>query len=294
MSTVKILSWNINGRVRQAQARQLAAVLEREADIVALQEVTLGNYDGWTDGLTAAGFSVLSTVDLVALPYPPPGEDGLYPSPPFPPGFKEQVRRKNFNLVAARHPISALPGLSFEESEAELAFPEKHLASRVIVDGLAIDVHNTHLPPGVSRGMVKVHHFEAIRRRVDTSAGNARILCGDFNAPIGEDADGPVIQTWGSWPEGEDRDRWIEAERTLFTNPAMRDVYRLIHQGATEFPASHRTGPKQTPHRYDFIFAPEELRPCSCEYLTEWLEATEERKRLSDHAAVEAELSPVP
>lgn len=287
---MKVVSWNVNGRVRQAQSRQLAAVLERDPDVVALQEVTLGNHEPWCEGLSAAGFSVLSTVDLIGLPYPPP-EDGAYPSPPFPPRFKDQIKRKNFNLLAARQPIAALPGLSFADpEEARFAFPEKYLVGRVSIKGRAVEVHNTHLPPGVSRGMVKVHHFETIRRRIDESSGKPRILCGDFNAPVSENAKGPVIQTWGGWPKGEDKKRWTEAETRLLSNPGMRDVYRVVHEGATEFPASHHTGPKQIPHRYDYIFASKELKPVCCHYMTDWLEGNDERKRLSDHAAVEAEI----
>jgi endonuclease/exonuclease/phosphatase family metal-dependent hydrolase len=287
---MRIVSWNVNGRTQQAQARQLAALLEREPDVVALQEVTHGSYESWRRGLSEAGLSVLSTLDLVALPYPPP-ENGAYPSPPFPPGFTKHVKRKNFNLLAHRGAIDLLPGLQFKDpAEAQLAFPEKHLAGRLLLDGTAVEVHNTHLPPGVSRGMVKVHHFEAIRQRIDESRGTPRILCGDFNAPISEDVDGPVIQTWGSWPKGPDSERWIKAEVAALANPQMRDVYRALHVGATEFPASHHTGPSRTPHRYDFIFASEELKPTRCRYLTDWLEATDERSRLSDHAAVEADL----
>ena len=66
---MKIVSANVNGRVKSAARRQLDAVLEQDADVVALQEVTTGNYSDWCQGLTQAGYSVLSTVDLLALPY---------------------------------------------------------------------------------------------------------------------------------------------------------------------------------------------------------------------------------
>jgi endonuclease/exonuclease/phosphatase family metal-dependent hydrolase len=287
---MRVLTWNVNGRVGAALARQLSAVLEREPDVIALQEVTRRSYPGWSEALMPAGYSVLSTRELVAMPYPPPGTEG-YPSPPFPPGYRHQLRRKNFNVLASRYPIAALRGLSFDDAdEAAFAFPEKHLAGRILVDGTEVDVHNTHLPPGVSRGMIKVHHFEAIRRRVDGSAQRPRVLCGDFNAPGRENSDGPLFHTWGGWPGAEDQERWFEAETRLLTNPSMPDVYRAVHEGAEVFPASHHTGPKRTPHRYDYIFASKELRPESCDYLTAWLEPSDERKRLSDHAAVEADL----
>jgi exonuclease III len=54
---VKLLSWNVSGRVKNAARRQLDTVLERDADVIALQEVTAGNYPDWCSGLTGAGYS---------------------------------------------------------------------------------------------------------------------------------------------------------------------------------------------------------------------------------------------
>ncbi len=64
---MKVLSWNVNGRVKGAARRQLDAVLNRDPDVIALQEVTRGNYAVWCSGLTSAGYSVRSTVDFVSL-----------------------------------------------------------------------------------------------------------------------------------------------------------------------------------------------------------------------------------
>src|SRR4051794_36947107 len=110
---MKVLSCNVNGRVRAALDRQMTRVLERKPDIVALQEVTMGSYAGWCRGLTRAGYSVVSTVDLVALPYP----SGPYVTPPFPPRRGRQIERKYFNLTAARHPVAMLSGLSFDDPD---------------------------------------------------------------------------------------------------------------------------------------------------------------------------------
>lgn len=68
---MKLLSWNVNGRVGDAARRQSDAVLDRSPDLIALQEVTPGSYEPWCEDLTSAGYAVLSTIDLVALPYPP-------------------------------------------------------------------------------------------------------------------------------------------------------------------------------------------------------------------------------
>ena len=288
---IKILSANVNGRVGDAAKRQLDAVIKQQPDVVGLQEVTNGNYRDWCHGLTRAAYSIVSTVDLVALPYPPPP----YPSPPFPrriAGGQDQIQRTNFNLLAARHPIAALPGLSFANPEEQrFGFPEKYVAGRVTVGGLEVDIHNAHVPPGINRGVVKVHAFEAIRRRVDEVRGKPRVLCGDFNAPWNEDADGPLIERQRGWPE-QTKQRWVDAERGVIANPEMRDVYRDVHEQGQRFPASYFTGRgyPMTPHRYDYIFACHDFETRSCEYLARWLERDDHGRRLSDHAPVVAEL----
>ncbi len=293
---MKLLSCNLSGRIQPTLGRQLVGVLAREPDILALQEVTSGTYAQWCRGLLDAGYSVLANVDLVGLPYPKPP----YFSPPFPrkvPGRSigqvGQINRRYFNLSAARHPIAMLPGLSFEDrEEMRFAFPEKYLAAKVIVDGVEIDVHNAHLPPGVSSGLIKVHAFEAIRRRVDADAQIARVLCGDFNAPVQEDADGPISHSGGPWSESE-QERWKLAEKRIVDNPDMRDAYRDVHERGRPLPSSHFTGHVDggTGHRYDHIFTSPEIHTQSCCYLSEWLEGNEVHGRLSDHAPVEAELS---
>lgn len=65
---MRVLSWNVNGRVRNALGRQLKKMVERSPDIAALQEVTRGSYAAWCEGLTSEGYSVVSSVDLLALP----------------------------------------------------------------------------------------------------------------------------------------------------------------------------------------------------------------------------------
>jgi endonuclease/exonuclease/phosphatase family metal-dependent hydrolase len=245
--------------------------------------------------MPATRLSPISTFSRFPYPEPP------YVSPPFPrrvPGGPieqvGQINRKYFNLSAARHPIAILPGLSFENhEEMRFAFPEKYLAARVVVDGVEIDVHNAHLPPGVSRGLIKVHAFEAIRRRIDADTHTARLLCGDFNAPVEEDAAGPISQSSGPWSES-DQERWKLAEKRIVDSLHMRDVYRDVHERGVPLPFSHFTGrsDRRTGHRYDHIFASSEIRTESCAYLSEWLEANDVGGGLSDHAPVEAELSP--
>jgi endonuclease/exonuclease/phosphatase family metal-dependent hydrolase len=259
---MKLISWNVNGRVADACAAQINTVLERAADVLALQELTRQSYAQWCDALLAAGFSVVSTIDLVSVPYPEPS-----------------IKRKYFNAIAARGAIAPRPGLHFPDpDEARLAFPEKYVAARIVLDGLELEVHNAHVPPGSTRGVIKPQAFHAIRRRTD-QVTVPHVLCGDFNTPRHEDVG--HVTTWA--PLGPGRAYWDAAERSVMDNPKLRDIYRERHQGSDPFPVSHYTG--TTARRYDHIYASEQLHFTTCTYHQAWLE-----DRLSDHAAVEADL----
>jgi len=263
---IRVLSWNVNGRVRGTLQQQLECVLAEAPDVLALQEVTLNSYEDWWQGLLAAGYSVASNVELSRLPYPDV-------DPP--------VRRKYLNVTATRGRIATLPGLSFSDpGQARLAFPEKYLVTRISLGALAVDVHNAHLPPGSSRGELKMQAFQAIRRRIDEPTSVPRVLCGDFNTPQAEDDES--VTTWASSHPAL-RDEWDAAERGVLAHPKLRDLYREQHPPSEPYPASHYT--RGIRRRYDHIYASDELQAVGCRYITDWLE-----ERLSDHAPVEADL----
>lgn len=285
---MKLFSWNVQGRVGDSLQRQIGCVRSRDPDVIALQEVTGMSLPVWQDELLSAGYSVLSSIDLLTAPYPaPPYETPPFPKPRRP--VQDPIRRRFFNLVAARYPLTRIDGLSYDDpDEARFAFPEKHLAAAIRIDGTIVELHNTHLPPGVTRGLIKVHAFDAIRRRMSAAKG-PKILCGDFNAPEDENEEGPLHSHGAGWPK-DIVERWRVAEQALFSMPDMRDVYRPFHKPGTQMPVSHETGrgERLTPHRYDFIFASAEFHTESCEYLSTWLKRDHDGWRPSDHAPVEA------
>lgn len=264
-----MLSWNVNGRVDAGRTAQIAAVLDREPDVIALQELTANTYPVWSEALLAAGYSTISSIDLLRAPYA-----DVVPA----------VTRKYFNGLAVRGTIAALPGLAFPDpEEARLAFPEKYIAARVTLNAGTYEIHNAHLPPGSSRGIVKAQAFRAIRRRTDLAIGRV-VLCGDFNTPQHEDADG--LTTWAS-SHPRHFEEWDSAEREVLENPALRDIYRLTRHASAPFAYSHLT--RGTKRRYDHIYASPALSPITCVYHVQWL-----LDRLSDHAAVEADLEATP
>ena len=275
-AAVKVVSWNVKGGLRGDRSRarrQLELLVERDPDVIALQEITEDNYPAWDAGLRAAGYVLTSGLDLVRAPYPPP---------PYHPDSRtsSQIHRLYFNLIASRTGCEELPGLGWEDpTEAATAFPEKYLAAQIELDGRVVSIHNAHLPPGKTRGIFKVHHFEAIARRIDAETGPT-ILCGDFNAPLLEDEEGPNVTgrsardaPRGGWSELYDR--WNAAEERVLTHPHLRDAYRAVRKPGDPFPVSHYTGNpsrKMGTKRYDYIFVSEHFETERCIYLTDWLD----------------------
>jgi endonuclease/exonuclease/phosphatase family metal-dependent hydrolase len=265
MGPMHVFSWNVNGRLGKAADAQIEQVLELAPDVIALQELTSRSYPAWSARLLAAGYSVASTIDLVGVPYPM---------------TEPQIHRKYFNLTATRMPVAPLPGLAFEDpAQAELAFPEKYLAVAVRLPSRPIEIHNAHLPPGSTRGVIKIQAFDAIRKRVDRRPSLPRILCGDFNTPQAEDD--ASLTTWAS--AHPDVVNWDAAERLILEHPELRDVYRECRHDGEPFAYSHLT--RGTPRRYDHIFVSPEFQAVRCRYITDWLV-----KKLSDHAPLEADL----
>lgn len=263
---MKILSWKVSGQLGALARPQIDAVIERDPDVLALQEASLGNYDDWCESLMAAGYSIVSAIDLVGVPYPEM-------APP--------IRRRYFNLIATRREIAPLKGLKFEDPEQlAVAFPEKYLAARVLVDGIPVEIHTADVPPSETLGLIKVHALQAIRRRVDESSDRPLVLCGDFMTPRSEDENG--VTTWAG-THAKYNEEWKDAELAILEHPVLRDVYREVHEPGTPFAVSKDT--RGTPHRYDHIYASPQLETVSCVYLGDWL-----TEKLSEHAPVEAEL----
>jgi endonuclease/exonuclease/phosphatase family metal-dependent hydrolase len=274
MTQLTLLTWNVNGRTEEAAERQIAEVIDIDPDVVALQEITGGSVDRWRDSLLGSGYSVL-TSDL----------ELLKASGPFMPHTGSRFKkRKNLNLIASKHPIASLPGLSLDDPIE--GFPEKYLAARIAIDGAAIDVHDVHTPPGASVKMLKVDYWEAMLRRINEPTGAARVLCGDFNSPWSEDDGG----TFGfpDRTDDEDGQRWTKAELGFLDHPEMRDIYLAQHRRGQPFPISYFRGHHGTGEcRYDRIYGSPEFdhELCRCEYRTDLL-----RAGLSDHAPVVAKL----
>lgn len=263
----KLISWNTAHR-RKKIAAQVAALEQSHPDVVALQEVTIGNLPHLQAALREAGF--VACVSTVAAGSGP---------------------RRYGCLIASRHslePISPLP----------LPWPEKTCSARLRLPSGSVDIYTVHIPPGSTNGWVKIEAFEAVYTGLTGRGDRPRVLCGDFNSPKEELADGTVV-TWAESvrPDGTVRcrkrirggegARWDAGERNViagFGPLGMRDVYRQLHgYESSAYSWVLRRGEKTVRRRFDHIFASQELRATSCEYVHDW-----RRAELSDHSAIEA------
>lgn len=276
---MRIVTWNVQESGRGRVPAQLEALLERGADLLALQAVSLGGYEAWRVGLGQAGYSVLSSVELLPVPYPPP---------PYPKGIKQrQIKRGGCHLTAARHPIVKLPGLQFDDpEERRLAFPEKYVAAEVDLSDRVIEVHNAGAPPGSSRRILKPQALAAVARRLEVRPELPQILCGDFNMPQPEREGEPARTFAEFYPDLEAM--WDAAERGILEHPRLRDAYKQVRKPGDPWPYSHRVHNSKDPkeRRYDHIYVSNDFEVRACRYLVDWL-----TRGLSDHAGVEADLA---
>jgi exonuclease III len=256
---VRLISWNVQRRVRDGLRRQVEAVASRAPDLVALQEVTATTGPLLKDQLPELGLAhVAASLDLVAE------------------ARADRRRERSGVLLASRWPFRLIP-----PTEPDLPWPERVLSAVVSSPWGPLEVHAAYIPnvatgPAVGRPWLKAETFEAIFARLAGRSPRPRILCGDFNVPLAEEPDGTIV------PFGRPG-RQADAELAILRDLGrfdLGDVYRALHgYSVQEFSWYGQV----RGYRLDHIFASRSLNPAECRYLHEFRQA-----RLSDHSPVEA------
>jgi exonuclease III len=285
-----VISWNIRaGRHLQAK---LEAILSRNPDLFALQEVTQEGAAYIKQNLK--GYFVTDTLDYSS-------------SPSFPSKERWGV------LIASRWKFSVLSPLKRPELQKvwprdlinivqDMFHPERFLAVKVDSPWGHIEALSAHIRPASSHkpatnptGWIKVYMIEAIYQRLAHESSSPRILCGDFNTPKEEIAEGHC-RTWakltkkGSFTaqRGYDSRLWDETERKIISGLAnfdLPDTYRLVNGYGNVRDFSYYA--RGNGRRYDHIFASRSLFATKCGYLHSLREAG-----LSDHSPIEATFRP--
>lgn len=252
---MRLLSWNVAGRT-VLQTRQAEAVGRREADIVCLQEIRPSTIGLWARALASDGLGFcLDSGEF---------RDG----------------RRLFNLTASRWELHDLPAVGAPQ-------PERVLSTLIDTHVGPIELHNAHVPPAPSNGLVKVETCEALFERLARPSINRRVLCGDLNTPRLETDEGEVETFASNHPNVEAR--WDAAERSLLTGLEewdLRDAFRGLN-GYDRRDVSwvmHTRSRRRAAHRLDHVLASADMYVVACDYLHDWREAG-----LSDHSAIEAD-----
>ena len=280
---MKIISWNLNGRVR-CVADQLRALHRRSPDVVAVQEVRESTLSNLQAGF--ARFGLVHCADSL---------EGANPR------RKPAGPRRIGVMVASRWPLEVL-------SAPPIQWQERLLSVRVSMPRAHAEVHTTHVPPGATNGWTKIYILEQLFEAFCRTSRHPRILCGDFNLPWEELMNGEIITcgqrelpdgSWivkeRNWRDPQDRvhseRRWDKAERNImqgWPEGGFRDVYRFLHvqPGQAYRPDKSwltRRGRKEFKRRFDHIFACSRVQPVHCSYLHSFRE-----RGLSDHSPIEA------
>ncbi len=264
MTELRLLSWNVAGRVVRV-AEQAAAVVAVEADVVCLQEVTPTTVPIWREALASCGLSeVRSTLDDWIVGEPPP--EG----------------RRLAVLTASHWSLSDL-------SVAHPPWAERLLSVRV-ASGRRFELHNLHSPISQKPGAVKLRTHRALAAALSRQRDLPQLVVGDLNTPRRELPDG---RTWSFARDARGRLRpdrgegWERAELALLRgleSHGLRDVFRELH-GYARQEQSWVYPRRRSGYRLDHLIASREFAPLACEYLHQAREAG-----LSDHAPLMVEL----
>lgn len=253
-----LLSWNVAGR-RGVLDEQIAAVARREPDLVCLQEIRPSTVGAWRAGLAAAGLEhALDSAGFLG-------------------------RRRLFNLTASRWELTELPAIGAPQ-------PERVVSAVGETPYGQIEIHNAHVPPAPSNGLIKVETCEALWERLARPCERHRVLCGDLNTPRYETEHGELETFASNHPDHEAR--WDAAERGLLVGLAewdLRDAFRDLN-GYDRRDVSwvmHTRARRKAAHRLDHVLASAGLGAVACDYIHGWREAG-----LSDHSAIEAAFRP--
>lgn len=254
---INLLTWNVNRSSIDHLHEQLAAIYDCNPDILALQEV---------------GVEASRKPRYILRQHGYPYVAHSHEFRPDNPGNSSGI------AFASRWPFRVLAPETFE-------MPYQHQALSAVFHtpvGL-VEGHSVHVLPGRGYGIEKVEMFEGVYEALAIEdPPKFRFLCGDFNSPKEETADGEVTVF------GTD-ERKIAAERSVIVDLAeydLPDVYRELNgYGDDAYSHIHQYDGGESRLRFDHVFASPQLNPTQAEYLHEYDD-------LSDHTPLSVEFTP--
>ena len=250
--TMKLMSWNVGRKDKVRE--QLDAIVSIKIDILALQEVTLNNFEGFRESLPKIGLTHIAP--------------------------KQTSRQGHSVLIASRWPMKPIKMIEVPRKESTLS---------VIIGSHygEIELHTVHVPNASKNGrQTKVDTLNGIYKRLSKNSDRHRILCGDFNSPKKESLNGTVM--YFGLKYGQKSEEQVLSGLSEYD---LADTYIELH-GYTTLEYSHVNNKKtkdgeRPKRRFDHIFSSKSLNPKKCCYLHDFRESD-----LSDHSPIYAAYEP--
>ncbi len=264
---MRLISWNLNKR--RAIDQQIAALAERQPDVVALQEVKARHLEAMRGYFAEIGLPYVLDSKIEA---------------------HESVR--GYVVVGSRWPLERK-----RPTRRRLPCPEGTLTVWADTPHGTVELHAIHVPT-IGNGLpFKGAFLEEVCSRLARHSPHHRILCGDFNFPQRELADGTIItfaetiRADGSFFVRRGHTRQAEMQRFILNGLAeydLHDVYRAVNGFSPQECSwyAYNRG-RAFGFRLDHILASKSLHAQACTYLHPFRE-----NGLSDHSPIEAVFAP--
>ena len=271
---LKCFTWNLGHRLKKIPS-QIKAVVDRNPNIIAFQEVTLESSKIIKKILSSSYKNIVDSFELSS-------DQSLWNGP-----------RRLGELIATNYELKPKP-----QNEFDIPWQERVLGVDITIPNETIEFYNTYIPPGSTNRWKKIETLEGLYKGLAIHSKRKRILCGDFNTPqdellkygvctFAQKINKKGVPKLRKIFRGGSGNRWDQGERNILEGLKefnLVDAYRQLHpipKKAYSF-VLERRGRVVAKRRFDHFFLSEEFKIKSIEYLHQFRESG-----LSDHSPLE-------
>ena len=271
---LKCFTWNLGHRLKKIPS-QIKAVVDRNPNIIAFQEVTLESSKIIKKILSSSYKNIVDSFELSS-------DQSLWNGP-----------RRLGELIATNYELKPKP-----QNEFDIPWQERVLGVDITIPNETIEFYNAYIPPGSTNRWKKIETLEGLYKGLAIHSKRKRILCGDFNTPqdellkygvctFAQKINKKGVPKLRKIFRGGSGNRWDQGERNILEGLKefnLVDAYRQLHpipKKAYSF-VLERRGRVVAKRRFDHFFLSEEFKIKSIEYLHQFRESG-----LSDHSPLE-------
>ena len=271
---LKCFTWNLGHRLKKIPS-QIKAVVDRNPNIIAFQEVTLESSKIIKKILSSSYKNIIDSFELSS----------------------------DQSLMNGSRRLGVMTATNYDlkprsQNEFEIPWQERVLAVDITTPQETIEFYNTYIPPGSTNRWKKIETLEGLYKGLAKHTEKKRILCGDFNTPqdellkygvctFAQKINKKGVPKLKKIFRGGSGNRWDQGERNILEGLRefnLSDAYRRIHsipKKGYSF-VFERRGKIVAKRRFDHFFLSKELEIKSVEYLHKYRE-----DGLSDHSPLE-------